>query len=216
MFIHIDIGHAYKVQHGQSSLKEIIMHEDVLKECGTKVIANHNLTGICYPVGTNMTAAMDIAKEMADEIHRLYTGDIISLWCRGSSGAIMAALVSSYLSHTHRVTIEHVKKEGENSHSYGEEKYKEEHRNIIIDDFISSGSTIRHIIVGMMAASGRRDSIKCLDSVHVDAILVAGKYHTEHRIVPVENDISSNMVHATWQINHCSLSVNYIICEGYL
>jgi len=70
----------------------------------------------------------------------------ISLICSGSSGAIIASIIASKLINDKiDVNILHVKKEGEDSHSGNKIKFFNNSFNIVVDDFICSGSTIRRI-----------------------------------------------------------------------
>lgn len=103
----------------------------------------------CYPVGSDIQAAKEMVKEWICIFNTLgYSTDIkINLWCRGSSGAILAALFASMSSYN--CIICHVKKEGEISHSDTPSMYSSSRYtiiNVVIDDFISSGATIREIV----------------------------------------------------------------------
>ena len=76
----------------------------------------------------------------------LYKEDeVIQLVVRGSSGAIIGGLVASILNHRNIVTITHIKKEGESSHSSGIYDLKHTYPIVIIDDLMSSGSTVCEI-----------------------------------------------------------------------
>lgn len=96
---------------------------------------------ICpYPVGEHINYYFDICKEIAEVIKSNFSDKSITFWCQGSSGAIISALVSQHLPNTN---IYHVKKTGENSHSYSISNVND--INIIIDDLMCSGNTVKNI-----------------------------------------------------------------------
>ena len=100
-----------------------------------------------YPVGLNLMSNMKIIKLMARKLNLLYgkTGKEIIFWTRGSSGAIIASVTATFLKHN-ECYINHVKKEGESSHSSNQMRVDANSINIIIDDFICTGDTIKKII----------------------------------------------------------------------
>lgn len=101
---------------------------------------------IPYPVGRNMSKTIVIVQEMCDKLTMLYKENTyIQLVVRGSSGAIIGGLVASILNHRNMVTITHIKKEGESSHSSGIYDLKDYCPIVIIDDLISSGATVNEI-----------------------------------------------------------------------
>src|SRR5688572_6087483 len=110
-------------------------------------IENKNLGTIGYPVGEDFAGARKLAKEMAKELGKLYRTDPIYIWCRGSSGAIIASIIGDQLGTVQK--IYHVKKEGETSHSSyhstSPDVFASPNRHIIVDDFMATGETIRHI-----------------------------------------------------------------------
>ena len=126
-----------------------------------KVIVRSSLTKIQYPVGLYMKHNLPIINEMAKVIKQNYrTEEKIALWCRGSSGAIIAAILSTKIPNA---VINHVKKDGEESHSNRVTIHCKYH--IIVDDFISTGATIKAI----------HAKIKSYDSsINVDCIVVSG------------------------------------------
>lgn len=103
---------------------------------------------ISYPVGLHIDEAisfMDSVIRKIDTIEDFPTKGI-AIWCRGSSGAILATILAQYF-HTAgftNVQINHVKKKGEDSHSSN--LFVNHDINIVIDDFVDSGSTIRNIM----------------------------------------------------------------------
>lgn len=108
-----------------------------------KVITFESEMTIDYPVGNNISAAIQLVKIGSVEVKKLINTDhLVNIWCRGSSGAILATLLASNLSNNCKIC--HVKKEGENSHC-SRPNYYTSAVNIIIDDFISSGETLNAI-----------------------------------------------------------------------
>lgn len=108
-----------------------------------------------YPVGNNIKIAAEFTKAAAYQFIKIreYNNPYPSLniWCRGSSGAILASLFAVHI-HMPNIKIIHVKKPGENSHSGGYHPYTYgDAINVIIDDFVSSGKTLRHIYSQMGA-----------------------------------------------------------------
>ena len=99
-----------------------------------------------YPVGSNMHGVTKYVMQAADIFKNTFSSRTVNVFCRGSSGAILAGLFSSYLIDTFDIKIVHIKKEGEHSHSEKVPSHFDNHGiNVIIDDFISSGSTVRNI-----------------------------------------------------------------------
>jgi len=98
-----------------------------------------------YPVGKNMNNLLENTKVFFELIKKHAPKDQqLNFLCRGSSGAIIAGIVASSLSEEYQVIINHIKKEGESSHSSCL-RLNIEDFNIIIDDFIASGSTVNNI-----------------------------------------------------------------------
>lgn len=120
--------------------------------------------GLFYPVGTYIKNNLPTILEMKDLLYSIYGNSKISLWCRGSSGAIIAAIISQAFSD---VIINHVKKEGESSHGTGID-FEKERINIIVDDIVSSAITVNAIYKEFSIRGG--DKIECLcvaDSIFV-------------------------------------------------
>lgn len=99
---------------------------------------------IKYPTGENIQRNMPIILQMIDKIKKINRKrKILNLWCMGSSGAIIAGIISSQISNT---VICHIKKNGEDSHTTTvPQYYYDDGINLIVDDFISTGSTINTI-----------------------------------------------------------------------
>lgn len=103
---------------------------------------------LSYPVGNKMNAAIGFTKLCATRFNNIKEfKDIsnINVYCRGSSGAILAALFVSFLGNNKPITIVHVKKPGEQSHAYSTPNNSSSYINIIIDDFIETGNTVNEI-----------------------------------------------------------------------
>lgn len=113
----------------------------------TIIARNDRYNGLRYPVGG--TPARDIrefATSASAEIAKLFPGRNVYLICRGSSGTILATAIQMMLS-TNECYIWHIKKEGEVSHGDSDRPRRMEKAvNIVVDDFISSGETIRAIV----------------------------------------------------------------------
>lgn len=113
---------------------------------------------MAYPVGAHIKRNMDTINDMADCIYLVMAEhyelkDItnIVLFCRGSSGAIIAGIVSTKLAELcpdQYITIWHIKKEGEGSHAnkFIDNAYFYKSITIIVDDFIATGNTIKSIL----------------------------------------------------------------------
>lgn len=101
-----------------------------------------------YPVGSNIPRAKEIITNYIKEFNKLgYNKDVrINLWCRGSSGAIYASLFA--ILSEYECTICHVKKPGEEAHQSSPEP-KGMAVNVVIDDTVASGETIRQILKSM-------------------------------------------------------------------
>ena len=108
-----------------------------------------------YPIGDHITSNLPVINSMAtaimDLIHSEYNDrDTILLICRGSSGAIIAGIVANILliNFAKIVRVIHIKKENEHAHAthIDYELFTSTCVNIVIDDFISTGTTIQSIV----------------------------------------------------------------------
>lgn len=104
---------------------------------------------LSYPLGDNIRAAISFASNAATTFNSIpdFKHQRINIICRGSSGAMLAALFASFLV-GHPIEIYHIKKRGEISHASQVPVISSQAVNIIIDDFISSGETLREIYKG--------------------------------------------------------------------
>tara|TARA_R100000656_G_scaffold69140_1_gene52097 strand:- start:738 stop:1298 length:561 start_codon:yes stop_codon:yes gene_type:complete len=100
-----------------------------------------------YPVGCHMESDLKQIKLLAEGLYDHCEATSLNLWCRGSSGAIIAGITASELiSRGLHVKISHIKKPNESSHSSVPEFWKgPETVYVIIDDIVSSGNTVMEI-----------------------------------------------------------------------
>ena len=113
-----------------------------------------------YPIGENICHNIIPIKQMAMKIASLkqychsFPGisghKILVLYCTGSSGAIMSAIIADYLLQSleyDKVEIIYVNKETEPSHRPIKlDKPKKHVHNVVVDDIIATGATIKHIL----------------------------------------------------------------------
>jgi len=99
---------------------------------------------ICYPVGPHIQKNTPAIREMAKAIKKEYPKRTLVFWVRGSSGAIIAAMISGFLRKQDCV-IHYVRKIGEDSHGGAHYLHIEDGVHIIVDDFMSSGTTVNII-----------------------------------------------------------------------
>jgi len=100
-----------------------------------------------YPVSQNMLEAINFINVVTPRLKKLIGNQKLNIWCRGSSGAILAALLVNKLK-TNDCLIFHIKKEGESSHSsnnFGDLTSNRKALNIVIDDFVYTGKTLQAI-----------------------------------------------------------------------
>lgn len=101
-----------------------------------------------YPMGPNIMKNLPIINHMVYELKKYYISDEhLALWCRGSSGAIIAGIIASLRPNT---IVVHIRKSGEDSHSQTQSPPERDYyKNIIVDDFVSSGNTLTEMIMHM-------------------------------------------------------------------
>lgn len=116
-----------------------------------------------YPIGSNMLNAIEIAdgysRVLIKHLKESYDVSILklNLWVRGSSGAILGAMVAKDLTQVvgNNVMICHIKKDNENAHRRSPYYHNRDTYvgclvlDIIVDDFMSTGETIEAIYMGM-------------------------------------------------------------------
>ena len=144
---------------------------------------------IKYPVGGYINDTISFIDAVVNQIDNddSFPTQNLAIWCRGSSGAILAALLSQYFftEGFKEVRINHVKKPNEHSHS---NNYLHVGAcNIIIDDFIASGETVREIM-------------KCMNQngVHyVDYLIISDtsvRFDTDDNIVGLTYPVPRHLV----------------------
>lgn len=107
------------------------------------IVVNHSKTNIQYPYGSiasDLPRLIDVTKELATNIQN-HIKEPIQLLCTGSSGMLLAALVSQ---HIPDCVICHIKKPGERSH--GKADIDTSRHLVLIDDFVDSGISINRIL----------------------------------------------------------------------
>lgn len=153
---------------------------------------------ITYPFGSSSND-IKACRIIANKILELLKQDNISLVtpidviCRGSSGAIMAAIVVNTI-YDYNCRIVHIKKHGESSHAVN--CIKSDSLKIIVDDFISTGETFRNI----------RHAIQC-DEVY--CVATAGYFHSAYYIFESTHCIYTTneyVVNADAVSNECALT----------
>lgn len=110
-----------------------------------KIVENGGST-IDYPVGENMSSNKHKIYEMINSFMQIdeFKDKYVNIICQGSSGAIIATMFSISIRNLNKII--HIKKNGENSHSSAPFLEKGSNCiNIIVDDFICSGETIKTI-----------------------------------------------------------------------
>ena len=145
----------------------------------------HKLIRGCtqYPVGTNIMANMLVINRMGkilrEFIDKNYPdASYINLICRGSSGAIIAGLVSVILKKDKgkNVCIYHIKKDGESAHGSGlldNGILDPTSIIVVIDDFIDTGLTIVSIVEKLKEAGYVR---------HIPILCVTGSMNLDSGI----------------------------------
>ncbi len=104
-----------------------------------------DISMINYPMGEYMKSNVPKIIKTIDTFKQIeeFKGRNLNIICRGSSGAIIAAIYSMNL--PNEIDIIHVKKDGEIAHNGGDIRLMRHAANIIVDDFICSGETMNSI-----------------------------------------------------------------------
>lgn len=152
-----------------------------------------------YPVGENITKNLPTILAMSNLLKDLYPSKSMHLWCRGSSGAIIAAIIATNFK---KVVICHVKKSGESSHTDALPKSMRNAVHIIVDDFIAYGSTVNEIYTAFKKHT-RNKEIDCLcvtgkfniDVIHfIPKIIVAKSLHNHDDMNVVTKSCEFDMI----------------------
>ena len=108
-------------------------------------------TIINYPVGYHIQDAINFVNNATQVIMEMakkkqFPLKDIDIWVRGSSGAILGGLLTQRLFTIGftNISVIHIKKDGENSHTENVFRTNGKY-NVIIDDFIASGETMNEI-----------------------------------------------------------------------
>ena len=124
-------------------------------------------TEMYYPVGSNMKENLVTIRSYVASIVEEYPTQPLQLWVRGSSGAIIGGVIAAMLP-DRDINIFHVKKSGESSHSSS--PVLPGHINIIVDDFMCSGSTLNSIYTEMRLRNTVPDTLVISGTVTLDKL----------------------------------------------
>lgn len=142
-----------------------------------------------YPVGENIHGALEYINVVTPFIKDLIGDKPINIWCSGSSGAILSAFLVKNLNNP--CIICHVKKEGEHSHHGNSfsKIYKNDCINIILDDFMSSGTTIERIYKQAK-----------YNTLQIDILILANAYKGPWFLPfkPINFIIDKDAIHDSW------------------
>jgi orotate phosphoribosyltransferase len=102
---------------------------------------------ITYPVFSYPKALTDTVKKMAKVVNSTFKGKEIVFYCRGSSGVAVASMLCLLVQDSRVV---YIRKEDDDSHAMGNisgniPAVRSSCHNIIVDDFICTGGTLRTI-----------------------------------------------------------------------
>src|SRR3990167_5573243 len=88
---------------------------------------------IDYPVGITIQNNLPVIKKMVTALKKIteYKDKNFNFVCRGSSGAIIAAIFATKFPRSY---ISHIKKAGEHSHDFNSFHRKWDYINVIVDD----------------------------------------------------------------------------------
>jgi adenine/guanine phosphoribosyltransferase-like PRPP-binding protein len=107
---------------------------------------------LSYPVSSYIQSNIPLILDMVEKLKpELDENKEVILWCRGSSGAIIAGIMAT---HIENARISHVKKDGEGSHSGSISTTPNDRKNtinVIVDDFMNTGDTLNAIYEQMKA-----------------------------------------------------------------
>lgn len=113
---------------------------------------------LAYPVGGNMESAIQFSKRVLNVVKdiqfliRPQGFKELNIFCRGSSGSILASLFTAFAPWACNVV--YVKKLNEQAHSGRISNFDKTLPSLIIDDFVSSGETIREIYKAIVQRTG--------------------------------------------------------------
>ena len=146
---------------------------------------------IPYPVGRAMSITKEIVSEMAYNLRKIYPNksEPLMFLVRGSSGAILAGIITSIMSEYENIEIMHIKKHGESSHSGNYYIFHKPCKTIILDDFIASGETVNSIYNSVNDYNGNItiDTLCVSGSVFIERLyfkpnnLICSRYESNHK-----------------------------------
>lgn len=155
-----------------------------------KILKLTHSSDIPYPVGRAMSTTKEIVSEMASGLIKIYPNksEPLIFLVRGSSGAILAGIITSMMSKYENIEIMHIKKSGESSHSINYYRFDEQCKTIILDDFISSGETVNSIYnsVNEYNKNPTIDTLCVSGSVFIERLcfkpsnLICSRYESNH------------------------------------
>ena len=122
-----------------------------------------------YPVGLNIQQNIPIIKQMAKLLKLEYPKKTLVFWVRGSSGAMIAAMISGFLREQECI-IHYVRKSGEDSHGGSDYRNVTNAIHIIVDDFMSSGNTVRIIFEELAECDEVLDCLCLSGIIYLDKI----------------------------------------------
>jgi adenine/guanine phosphoribosyltransferase-like PRPP-binding protein len=96
-----------------------------------------------YPVGESLPYSLPTIHKMAKVLEKKQYHNL-GLVCTGSSGAIIAGIIASKLKPTPKIF--YIKKKYERNHGHGTWELTNCENLVFVDDFIYSGSTVKHVI----------------------------------------------------------------------
>lgn len=150
-----------------------------------KHIKLESVSQLSYPVSSyiqfNIPTILDMVEKLKTELDE---NKELILWCRGSSGAIIAGVMATQIKNA---KISHVKKDGESSHSATVSTTPKDRKNtinVMVDDFTSTGSTLNAIYDQMKA-----------HKIKVHGLCISGTVHTKNLKFKPQFIISGSVVY---------------------
>ena len=133
-----------------------------------------------YPFGEYLQQNLSNVNGMAKIIKSLNQPDVL-LCCRGSSGAMVSALVAQKMPKG-TCKIAHFKKDGESAHHMSNASlFYDDPYIVIIDDFSITGETIKEIYKGIRKYTTKKIDCVCVDYISYELefevdVLIVGVY----------------------------------------
>lgn len=156
-----------------------------------KILKLNHSSDIPYPVGRAMSITKEIVSEMASNLRKIYPNksEPLMFLVRGSSGAILAGIITSIMSEYENIEIIHIKKHGESSHYGNYYRFDKKYKSIILDDFIESGETVNSIYNSVNEDNKNLtiDTLCVSGSVFIEKLcfkpnnLICSRYESNHK-----------------------------------